>query len=47
MSESASWDWDTKEKLVADVNSWKKKFSSVRELVPSDNGEKIAGLIRN
>jgi len=47
MSELASWDWDTKEKLVADINEWKKKFSAVRELIPSDDGEKIATTVRD
>jgi len=46
MSESASWDWDTKEKLVADINDWKKKFIDIRELTPSDNGEKIAAVVQ-
>ena len=47
MSELASWDWDTKEKLIADINEWKKRFTSVRELVPSDDGEKVATVVRN
>ena len=47
MSESLNWDWDTKEKLVADISEWKKKFTSVRDLVPSDDGEKIATIVRN
>ena len=47
MNGSANWDWDTKEKYVADINEWKKKFPSVRELIPSDNGEKIATTVRN
>ncbi len=47
MSESASWDWDTKEKLVANINDWKKKFTAVRELIPSDDGEKVATIVRN
>jgi hypothetical protein len=42
MSESANWDWDSKEKLVANINDLKKKFIDVRELTPSDDGEKIA-----
>ena len=47
MSELASWDWDTKEKLIADLNEWKKKFTAVRELIPSDDGEKVATVVRN
>lgn len=47
MNGSANWDWDTKEKLIADVKEWKKKFPSVRELLTSDDGEKIATTVRN
>ena len=46
MSESSGWDWETKEKLVANIDDWKKKFPQVRELVPSDDGEKIATVVR-
>jgi len=46
MSESANWDWDTKEKLVANINDWKKKFIDIRELTPSDDGEKIAAVVQ-
>jgi hypothetical protein len=46
MSESANWDWDTKEKLIANINDWKKKFIDVRELTPSDDGEKIAAVVQ-
>ena len=46
MSESSSWDWETKEKLIANINDWKKKFPVIRELVPSDDGEKIATIVR-
>jgi hypothetical protein len=43
---SENWDWNTKEKLVANINDWRKKFSAIRELVPSDDGEKIATIIK-
>src|SRR4030043_524184 len=46
MSESAGWGWDTKEKLVANINDWKKKFIDIRELTPSDDGEKIAAVVQ-
>jgi len=46
MSELANWDWDTKEKLIVDLNELKKKFIDVRELVPSDDGEKIAAVVQ-
>jgi hypothetical protein len=45
-SKIANWDWDTKEKLVADINGWKKKFIDIRDLTPSDDGEKIAGVVQ-
>ncbi len=47
MNGSVNWDWDTKEKLIANINDWKKKFPQVRELVPSDDGEKIATAVRD
>ncbi len=46
MNESVNWDWDTKEKLIADINDWKNKFIDVRALVPSDDGEKIAAVVQ-
>jgi len=46
MAESANWDWNTKEKLIADVGDWKKKFSEVHELVVSSDGEKIATVVQ-
>jgi len=45
MSDLAKWDWDTKEKLVADINELKEKFVDIRELTPSDDGEKIASVV--
>jgi hypothetical protein len=33
-------DWDTKEKLIADLNEWKKKFTAVRESSRNDIREK-------
>ena len=47
MSSSANWDWDTKEKLVADIEGWRKKYFAIRDLVPSDDGEKIATIVKN
>jgi hypothetical protein len=46
MSESVSWDWETKEKIVANINDWKNKFIDIRELTPSDDGEKIAAVVQ-
>jgi hypothetical protein len=47
MSELAGWDWETGERVVADINEWHKKFTAVRELIPSDDGEKVATAVRN
>ena len=46
MAALSNWDWDTKEKLISNINDWKKKFLEVRELVPSDSGEKIAAVVQ-
>lgn len=46
MSDKANWDWDTKEKLVADINEWRKRYPYIRELVVSDDGEKIATVAK-
>ncbi len=45
MTERESWDWDTKEKCITDVNEWRKKFPIVREFVVSDDGEKISASV--
>jgi len=47
MSESANWDWETKEKLIADLKEWRQRFTAFRELIPSDDGEKVATVVRN
>src|SRR4030042_5899980 len=47
MNSSASWDWETKEKLLADLNDLRKKFIDVRELTPSDDGEKIGVVVKD
>ena len=47
MSGSANWDWDTKEKNIADINDWKNKYASVQDIVASDDGEKIACKVKN
>jgi hypothetical protein len=46
MNGSVNWDWDTKEKLIADINDWKKNSLDVRALLPSDDGEKIAAVVQ-
>lgn len=44
MSEKTSW--DSKEKAIANIDDWGKKFAGVRELVVSDDGEKIAAVVQ-
>ncbi|WP_038054822.1 electron transfer complex subunit TmcD [Thermodesulfobacterium hydrogeniphilum] len=39
-------DWGTKEKVIADINSWKGRFIDIRELTPSHDGEKIAAIVQ-
>jgi len=40
------WDWETKNKVIANINEWKEKYIDVRELTPSPDGEKIAGIVQ-
>jgi hypothetical protein len=44
--EKEQWDWDTGDKLIADINEWKKRFPQVRELIVSPDGEKIATVVQ-
>src|SRR4030067_2997259 len=46
MSELLNWDWDTKEKFIADIHEWEKKSIDLRELTPSGDGEKIAAIVQ-
>ena len=46
MTDRLGWDWETKEKLVADINEWKKKYSMVLEPVVSPDGERISAMVR-
>jgi len=39
-----NWDWQTKEKLICNVDEWKEKFSLVHEFIVSPDGEKIAAV---
>ncbi len=41
MTEILKWDWYSKEKLIADIENWKKQFISVRDLIVSNDGQKI------
>lgn len=40
-----NWDWETKEKLVCDINEWKTRFLAVYDLAVSPDGEKIAAPV--
>ncbi|MCS7203670.1 MAG: hypothetical protein NZ809_04410 [Thermodesulfovibrio sp.] len=40
-----SWDWQTKEKVISNLNDWKEKFSMVHDLIVSLDGEKIAAPV--
>ena len=42
MLDKASWDWETGEKLIADIDDVRARFSDVHELVVRADGEKIA-----
>ena len=39
-----NWDWQTKEKLICNVDEWKEKSSLVHEFIVSPDGEKIAAI---
>ncbi|RKX61095.1 MAG: WD40 repeat domain-containing protein [Thermodesulfobacteriota bacterium] len=41
-----NWDWETKNKVIANINEWKNKFIEVREITPSPDGEKVAAIVR-
>jgi len=40
-----NWDWQTKEKLICDVNEWKDRFSLVHEFITTPDGEKLAAIV--
>lgn len=46
MANSENWDWETKEKLVADTAKWKEQFEDVWEPYISPDGEKIASIAK-
>ncbi len=45
MTDIANWDWETKEKLVSDLNEWKTSYEWVEEPYVSPDGEKIAAIV--
>ena len=47
MNGSSNWDWDAPEKLVADIDGWRRKYFATRGLVASEDGEKIATIVKN
>ena len=46
MQDIASWDWETGEKAVADIGEIRSRYEEVRELAVSDDGEKIAVIVK-
>lgn len=40
------WDWNTKEKMVADTTGWPNQFEDVQEPYVSPDGEKIASIVQ-
>ncbi|MBT9448223.1 MAG: WD40 repeat domain-containing protein, partial [Desulfobacterales bacterium] len=40
------WDWNTKEKMVADTTGWPNQFEDVQEPYVSPDGEKIASIVK-
>ena len=46
MVDSAQWDWEPGEKLIADTINWKGKFEWVEEPYASPDGEKIASIVK-
>ncbi len=45
MADSVEWDWETGEKLVADINEWSALYNWVEEPYVSPSGEKIAAIV--
>lgn len=40
-----NWDWDTKEKIICNINDWKEKFILVDEFIVTSDFEKIAAPV--
>ena len=47
MTELKNWDWETREKLVANTNDWKERFPLIHEFVVSPDGEKISAVVKS
>ena len=41
------WDWDIPSKPVADVDVWHKEYSEVQELIVSEDGERVAAIVKS
>jgi len=46
MNETTSWDWEVREKCIADLGAWKSRYAWVEEPYVSPDGEKIAAVIK-
>ena len=46
MVNSEKWDWESKEKVVADTSKWKEQYEDVWEPYISPDGEKIASIVK-
>jgi hypothetical protein len=46
MSNIESWDWESKEKMLAEPAKWKGQFEDVLEPYISSDGEKIASIVK-
>ncbi|MCL4468094.1 MAG: WD40 repeat domain-containing protein [Deltaproteobacteria bacterium] len=40
-------DWDTKEKMIANIDEWKSRYAEVRPFNVSEDGEKIGAVVQN
>ena len=42
----SAWDWDTPDKLLADLDKWHEEHSEVQELIVSKDGERVAAIVK-
>ena len=40
------WDWDTPDKLLADLDKWREEHSEVQERIVSKDGERVAAIVK-
>ncbi len=43
---NCAWDWDITSRLITDLDQWREQFSEVQELVVSQDGERIAAIVK-